>query len=571
MRVRRLEHQDDPDGETPGVSVDLAVEAVEADTPDRMWMEPVVGGARVTVVGVAPELRCGDRVDGVMRMRVPARYRDPGAWQYGDSLLEQGIGAQGTVGAGDLKTRRGVSGLRCDLYAVQAWASGRMRGYVASTANGRLPGAARMTEADAGMVDAMLFGDRAGLNHAMRVGFERTGSFHLFVVSGMHVALIAFGIFWLARRMRMPLWAATGTTIALTGGYAALTGFGVPVQRAFWMASLFLLARVLDRERSTLNALGVAVLGVLVWAPSCLFEASFQMTFLAILAVAGIAVPLGEGSFLPYARAARRLDEVWRDVGLAPRVAQFRVVLRMVGEPVARVLGQWARGWAAGVVRVGLWGFELGLVAVVIEAVMAVPMAVYFHRAAALGVPANVVSVPVVGASCASGAGDVCGEFDESLGGGFAGGGDCPAPAWGDVVCGAGGGDAAGGGTGCGAGVVGGGGCVGDRASLLLGGSAELGLGGDSASGCGVGGVAGEAGGGAGRDGGDGDRRRAGGFASGDGARGAVDAGRRGRAGGWAGTDSGGAADGVRRGRRGCGTVSLVAPDAAFGRGGTDA
>ena len=57
----------------------------------------------------------------------------------------------------------------------------------------------RLSADDAGMLNAMLFGDRAGLNKTQRVGFERTGSFHLFVVSGMHVGLLAGLVFWLTR------------------------------------------------------------------------------------------------------------------------------------------------------------------------------------------------------------------------------------------------------------------------------------------------------------------------------------------------------------------------------------
>jgi competence protein ComEC len=395
VRVRHLEPAETDDGQ-PGVSIDIAVEAIEYDTPDLTRMDPVTGGARLTVIGNAPALHCGDRLDGPMRMRLPEQYRDPGAWQYGDALLEQGIGAHGTIRAENLAIRTGPPGWRCRIYAAQSWASQRMRKYVDSPANRSLPHTMRMDPADAGMIDAMLFGDRSGLRHELRLGFERTGSFHLFVVSGMHVALIAFGLFWLTRRARMPPWAATCVTIALTASYAVLTGFGVPVQRALWMSALFLIARLLDRERNALNALGVAVLGVLVWSPSVLFEASFQMTFLAIVAVAGIAGPLGERSFLPHARAARRLDDVWLDVAHPPRLAQFRVVLRMLGEPVARLLGRSTRSWAAALVRITLWAAELCLVAVVVEAVMAAPMAVYFHRAVALGLPANVVSVPVI-------------------------------------------------------------------------------------------------------------------------------------------------------------------------------
>jgi competence protein ComEC len=254
----------------------------------------------------------------------------------------------------------------------------------------------RLSADDAGMLNAMLFGDRAGLNHALRVGFERTGSFHLFVVSGMHVGLLAGLVFWVARRLRLREWLATALTIVLTAGYALLTGFGAPVQRALFMTVVFLLARLLSRDRSVLNALGAAALGVLVWSPGALFEASFQMTFLAIVAIGGIAVPLGERSFLPYARAAGHLRDEWEDLEMVPRVAQFRVMLRVWGEALAGVLGRWAYWMPARLVRWGLWALELALIGTVAEMVMVLPMAMYFHRATMFALPANMLSVPLV-------------------------------------------------------------------------------------------------------------------------------------------------------------------------------
>ena len=211
------------------------------------------------------------------------------------------------------------------------------------------------------MLNAMLFGDRAGLNKTQRVGFERTGSFHLFVVSGMHVGLLAGLVFWLARRLKLREWLATLVTIALTFGYALLTGFGAPVQRALFMTAIFLLARLLSRDRNVLNALGAAALGVLVWSPEALFEASFQMTFLAIVAIGGIAVPLGERSFLPYAHAAEHLWDKWEDCSTAAAgsavsrdaAALERVHRRRRGSLGTRVC---RRCWCAGVS--GRWSWR---------------------------------------------------------------------------------------------------------------------------------------------------------------------------------------------------------------------
>jgi competence protein ComEC len=383
------------------VSVDLHVEEVEYLTPDISRMVPVPGGVRVTVLanaGSVPDLKCGDVIEGPMRLKIPERYRDPGAWQYADYLLAQGLGFHATVKTSKVTMMgTGVRDLQCRVYAAQSWASDRISGYVRSGANRRMPAAFRLSADDAGMLNAMLFGDRTGLNRALRLGFERTGSFHLFVVSGMHVALLAGLMFWVTRRLRMSEWLATLLTIALTAGYALLTGFGVPVQRALWMVAIFLAARLLSRDRNVLNALGAAALGVLVWSPGSLFEASFQMTFLAIVAIAGIAVPLWERGLGEYARAARHIRDEWEDVRLRPQVAQFRVMLRVWGEALSQLLGRWARGLPPMAARCCFWALELALIGIVVEMVMVLPMAVYFHRATVFALPANMLSVPLVG------------------------------------------------------------------------------------------------------------------------------------------------------------------------------
>ncbi|WP_213803805.1 ComEC/Rec2 family competence protein [Granulicella sp. dw_53] len=411
VRVRMLAPRkaadEDADGtewheaEPPGaMSVDVQVEAVEEVTPDVSRMVPMEGGLRVTVTSrgdALPSLKCGDWVAAPMQLRVPERYRDPGAWQYADYLLTEGIGAHASVRAGRFKKLgEGTGSVQCKIYAAQSWAVARLDGYVRSAVNRRLPSLLRLSEGGAGMLKAMLFGDRAGLTQPQRIGFQRTGSFHLFVVSGMHVTLLAAAVFWMARRMRLREWIATLLTVGLASAYAVLTGFGAPVQRALWMTAIFLVARLLARDRNVLNGLGAAALGVLVWSPGSLFEASFQMTFLAVMAIGGIAVPLGERSVVPYARAARKLREEWIDLRLRPRVAQFRVMLRVWGEALVSVLGEWAYGVPALFVRVVLWAAELAMLGLVVEAVMVLPMAVYFHRATPFALPANMLSVPMV-------------------------------------------------------------------------------------------------------------------------------------------------------------------------------
>ena len=76
-----------------------------------------------------------------------------------------------------------------------------MLAYAGSGVNRRLPKLLRLSADDAGMLNAMLFGDRMRLDQGLRLGFERTGSFHLFVVSGLHVALLAGLLLWAGRAL----------------------------------------------------------------------------------------------------------------------------------------------------------------------------------------------------------------------------------------------------------------------------------------------------------------------------------------------------------------------------------
>ncbi len=246
------------------------------------------------------------------------------------------------------------------------------------------------------MLNAMLFGDRTHLTRALRDAFERTGTFHLFVVSGLHVALLAGGLFWFLRRVRLPQSIAVLTTILVAFAYAELTGFGIPAQRALIMTAIYLVARWLDREITALNALGAAALAVLVLDPRSLFEASFQMTFMVILAIAGLAIPLSERLILPRLHALHHLDIVRADAAFPPRIAQFRVHTRMLTGLSGDLLGAHLANLPIWLLRAVFWIGEAILISFTAELCMVVPMAIYFHRATLLALPLNFIDIPLL-------------------------------------------------------------------------------------------------------------------------------------------------------------------------------
>lgn len=365
---------------------------------------PSLGTARIGLYApmstVFPHLACGDVARVTVPLHQAERFLDPGAWDYRAYLLQQGIGALGST-----KLERfaviaasGKRNVRCWLHSLQEAASTRLIDFSAEPNNARLPPFLRIDHEDATMLTAMLTGDRTWLEHRVRVGFERTGSFHLLVVSGLHLAIFSGIIFWIAKRLRLSRAWASFVTIALSFGYALFTGFGHPVQRSFWMVSLYLIGRLLWRDRSALNAIGFAALVMLAASPRSMFDSGLQMTLLSVLAIAGVAAPFANKTFAPLLRALHQLQQTRIDPAFPPRLAQFRLSLRMVARHLRPLVGGFAawRAFPFGV-RMLLRGAELLTVSVAIEIFMMLPMAAYFHRVTLLALPVNVLIVPFLG------------------------------------------------------------------------------------------------------------------------------------------------------------------------------
>ncbi|MGA2351766.1 MAG: ComEC/Rec2 family competence protein, partial [Terracidiphilus sp.] len=445
--------------ERPTQRIDLSVSSLEIVTDTNDAQTPVNGRVRLTIhwpQGLADQqpFQCGDRVRATAQLRFPENYRDPGVWSREDFLVDQGITSAAPVSI-DRVMRIGKAGapndkssslgwktpgllLACRLSSLQRASSARLLALPASMR--RLPAPLRLSEDDAVMLAAMVTGDRTFLTHSLRVGFERTGSFHMLVVSGFHLAIVAGCIFWVAKQLRLPRVPATLLTILASFAYALFTGFATPVERSLWMVTLYLLGRLLYRERNALNTIGFAALCLLAFSPRSLFDASFQMTLLAVVAIGGVAAPLLQGTIHPYLTATRALDTIALDIKQPPHLAQFRVMLRMVAaafhsdfhsrraasrEPIptesvaegqpplalipaapsTEVLQEAAsqklvarmawRGFLF-TLRFILRAFELVAVSCVAELAMALPMALYFHRITVFALPVNIFILPLL-------------------------------------------------------------------------------------------------------------------------------------------------------------------------------
>ncbi len=316
----------------------------------------------------------------------PRNFGNPGAFDYRGYLADNGISALASARVETIEVLPGFSGSR-----AEAWRT-RIHRRIIEKIHTLWP-----TD-QAALIDAMVIGEDAFLGQSTRAEFQRSGTYHILVVSGMNVGILAFVVFWVLRRLRMSDVIASGLTVLLSVAYAILTGVGAPIWRATLMLALYLGMRLLYRGRSMLNGIGAAALGLLVVDPKALFGASFQLTFLCVLLIAGIAVPLLERTTQPFLRGLRNLPAVSYDWSRPPRVAQFRLDLRSLAVGLGPFFGKKIPVLVlVSGTRFLLAAFDLLFISAIMQVGLALPMAYYFHRATVVGLPANLLVVPLTG------------------------------------------------------------------------------------------------------------------------------------------------------------------------------
>lgn len=233
------------------------------------------GGTRL------PRLLAGDRVRLSARL-YPARefdnFQRPFYGLYARSraiharaFAKSALLVEKTAGGAKLSPRRLLSRLRLAFQAVLE------RAFPAPAGAGISPRGA--------VLEALLLGEDGRLDPEMERSLQGTGLYHLFAISGGHIAVLAFLLFGLLRLVRVPKRASYAALAVLLAGYTVLVEGNASVLRAVIMAEAFLVGRLIWREAHILNAVGLSALVLLFANPFHLFDAGFQLTFAATISI----------------------------------------------------------------------------------------------------------------------------------------------------------------------------------------------------------------------------------------------------------------------------------------------
>ena len=294
-----------------------------------------------------------------------ARQREAPFFRYGDRLLLDGELADAPVFAGfnyrEYLARRGINALMFEPeVTLLAEGQGSRPLALLHSLRRSLAGAldASLPEPQTSFAKAVLLGIRDTMPSDVVEAFRNTGTSHLLAISGLHVGVVlglvvpvSAGLFGRRRSLYLLL------PLGIIWLYVVLSGLSPSAERAAIMASLYLAALALGRQRSALPALGFAAAFMVALDPQVVYDVSFQLSFAAM---AGIIT-------------------LWPSLEAAMRTLFARIA---PGD-----------GWLEGL---GYWA--IASVAVSAAAVVAtVPiLAFYFHRIALLSIPATLVALPAL-------------------------------------------------------------------------------------------------------------------------------------------------------------------------------
>jgi len=238
------------------------------------------GQAQVFLFNPSEAPSYADKVRLRGRLVLPKTPRNPGEFDYRKYLAEQSIYAvlegYGTPSLKKLSSSRNL--FSYPLIAIQ-----KLRNACARRLDSLFQFPINA------LLKALILGLRKDLPEDFRDDFMKTNTSHLVAISGMNITLVAGTVFFLALCLGFPQKAAALTGIFLTVTYVLLSGWGIPVVRAGWMACLFFVALLLEREKDLLNSLFFALFVILAFDPGALFQVGFQLSFLSVFSLATLA------------------------------------------------------------------------------------------------------------------------------------------------------------------------------------------------------------------------------------------------------------------------------------------
>lgn len=206
-------------------------------------------------------------------VELPSQRRNPGLFDYRLYLKTKGVGVILRSGAGQ------SSFGQKDSFLFFTWTARLKYGFLDRLEKAMAPEAF-------GLMNGMLFGDSSFIGDDVYESFQKNGIAHILSVSGIHVGIVYLFISrLLGGRKTKAFYLLTALILVF---YAALSEFSPSVVRAAVMIFIHMFSKVSCRRYDFLSCTAASALGMLLVNPFYLFNAGFQLSYLAVFCLAAL-------------------------------------------------------------------------------------------------------------------------------------------------------------------------------------------------------------------------------------------------------------------------------------------
>ncbi len=143
---------------------------------------------------------------------------------------------------------------------------------------------------EAGILGAMLLGDKSGVEAKVKEWYQYAGISHVMAISGLHITLLGTGIWKVLGVLRIPMLPSALVSILALVFYGIWIGSGASAVRAILMFLVVMGARLTGRSYDLPSSLSLAAALLLLDNPDVLYDSGFQLSFTAVLGV-GVVAP----------------------------------------------------------------------------------------------------------------------------------------------------------------------------------------------------------------------------------------------------------------------------------------
>ncbi len=341
------------------------------------------------------KLMRGDRVRGWATWNMPRNFNNPGSADSAGVLARRGVFLVGKI-----KSTRLFESIPGGC--IDPWT--QIANSIGTRVHKSLEPLVSIEKGQrAAILASLIIGDYSNLSNNTREVFQNSGTFHVLVISGLHVAWLAGVLLQALKWGRIPERICYLLVFFVILLYTCVVGFQASISRCLWMFLLYLIGRAIFRETDATNILLSSAIILLTMQPTWLFETGFQLSFLSVLAIAMTAVSAISNYVHPVFHPLLSVcdpDRMFLQPGRWHRIGRYlkiqcEILIEAAADSLPAIFSLMLRMAIRALARTWLAITSVLITSLAVQMWLQPLLAFYFNRMSWISPLANIVIVPL--------------------------------------------------------------------------------------------------------------------------------------------------------------------------------